>query len=254
MNTHHDKVNQQFGDQANAYLTSSVHSQGEDLNQLALLLSGYTSATLLDLGCGAGHVSFLASQFVQSVVACDLSNEMLSVVDKTAKERSINNITTQQGIVEKLPFTDNSFDIVTTRYSLHHWHDVALAMREAARVLKPGGKLLLIDVVSPGQPLLDIWLQTVEALRDTSHVRDYPFGELATFITEAGFMIDKSYRYRLNLQFDSWIKRMRTPDHFVNAIKAYQVSASKETQHYFELQVDGSFTSDTILIEATQHE
>lgn len=254
MNTHHDKVNQQFGDQAKAYLTSTVHSQGEDLKQLASTLVTYPNAHLLDLGCGAGHVSFLAAQFVHSVVAYDLSNDMLAVVNCSAKDKKIDNITTQQGIVERLPFDDNSFDIVTSRYSLHHWQDVAIALREAARVLKPSGKLFLVDVISPGQPVLDIWLQTIEALRDTSHVRDYPLGELVKFITESGFMIEKSYCYRLYLQFDSWVKRMRTPDYLVKAISAYQVSASQETQRYFELQADGSFSSDTILVEATKYE
>jgi len=137
------------------------------------------------------------------VVGYDLSDEMLDVVNHAAKERSINNIMTQQGTVEKLPFADKSFDIITSRYSLHHWRDVGLAMREAARVLKPGGKLFLIDVTSPGNPFFDVWLQTVEALRDTSHVRDYTLGELMTFIAESGLMIDRSYRYRLFLQFDS---------------------------------------------------
>ncbi|RKS87041.1 methyltransferase family protein [Orbus hercynius] len=252
--SHHDRVKLQFGEQANAYLTSSVHAQGDDLKQLAVLLANYPNANLLDLGCGAGHVSFLAAQAVKSVTAYDLSDEMLNVVSKTAKEKALHNLVTTQGIVEKLPFADKSFDIVTSRYSLHHWRDAGVAMREAVRVLKPGGKLFLIDVTSPGHQVLDIWLQTVEALRDTSHVRDYSPGELLTFITEAGLMVDKTYRYRLLLQFESWVKRMRTPTHFIDAIKQYQVSASKEVQQYFELQDDGSFTSDTLLIEATSHE
>ncbi|WP_392564501.1 class I SAM-dependent methyltransferase [Orbus wheelerorum] len=253
-NNHHDKVKKQFGQQANAYLTSKVHSQGEDLKKLAELLISYPLANLLDLGCGAGHVSFLAAGLVKSVTAYDLSDEMLDVVENTAKERGINNIITQQGTVEKLPFADNSFDIITSRYSLHHWCDVGIAMREVKRVLRPGGKFFLIDVTSPGDPVLDVWLQTVEALRDTSHVRDYTPGELMTFITQSGLMIDKTYRYRLLLQFDSWVKRMRTPDVLINAIRAYQVSAGKETQQYFALQEDGSFTSDTLLIGATRND
>lgn len=253
-NNHHDKVKQQFGCQADAYLASTVHAQGEDLQQLSHLLAGNSSANLLDLGCGAGHVSFLAANLVRSVTAYDLADEMLNVVSKTARERGLTNIVTQQGIAEQLPFADCSFDIVTSRYSLHHWRDVGAAMREISRVLKQAGKLFLIDVISPGHPVLDVWLQTVEALRDTSHVRDYAPGELMTFISQAGLMINSSYHYRLLLQFDSWVKRMRTPDHFVKAIKAYQVSAGQEIQQYFALQADGSFTSDTLLIEATRYE
>lgn len=147
---HHDKVKQQFGEQANAYLTSAVHAQGADLQQLGQLLNNYPEACLLDLGCGAGHVTFLAAQAVQSVTAYDLSDEMLKVVSDTASKRGLENIVTKQGIAEKLPFIDQTFDIVASRYSLHHWRDVGMALHEAARVLKPGGKLFLIDVVSPG--------------------------------------------------------------------------------------------------------
>lgn len=249
---HHDKVKQQFGAQANAYLTSTVHAQGEDLQKLGHLLINYSDACLLDLGCGAGHVSFLAAQSVHNVTAYDLSDEMLKVVSDTASKRGLENIVTKQGFVEKLPFIDQTFDVVTSRNSLHHWRDVGMALHEAARVLKPGGKLFLIDVVSPGNPVLDIWLQTVEALRDTSHVRDYCASELIRYLGEAGFITDGSYSYRLHLQFDNWVERMRTPQSLITAIREYQISASQETQQYFELRQDGSFISDTLLIEATR--
>ncbi|MBS0976288.1 SAM-dependent methyltransferase, partial [Serratia rubidaea] len=57
-NNHHDVVDRQFGAQANAYLTSAVHAQGNDLQRLGQLLAAYPQARVLDLGCGAGHASF----------------------------------------------------------------------------------------------------------------------------------------------------------------------------------------------------
>ncbi|PXY91235.1 class I SAM-dependent methyltransferase [Gilliamella apis] len=249
MTTHHDKVNQQFGQQANAYLTSKVHAQGADLEYLASFLTNYPNAEFLDMGCGAGHVSFIAAKQVKHVTAYDLSEQMLAVVEQTANERNLKNITTVQGYAEHQPFDDNYFDIVVSRYSAHHWQDVGKSLRELHRITKPNGKLIIMDVVSPGQPILDIWLQTVEALRDTSHVRDYTPGEWLTFLSEAGFTIDKIQRHRLPLTFDSWIKRMRTPNNLVDAIRTYQISASQDTKSYFELQSDGSFTSDMMTIE-----
>ncbi|MGR5674699.1 class I SAM-dependent methyltransferase, partial [Escherichia coli] len=67
----------------------------------------------------------------------------------------------RQGYVESLPFADNAFDIVISRYSAHHWHDVGAALREVNRILKPGGRLIVMDVMSPGHPVRDVWLQTV---------------------------------------------------------------------------------------------
>ncbi|MFA9206923.1 MAG: class I SAM-dependent methyltransferase, partial [Yersinia sp. (in: enterobacteria)] len=187
-NSHKDAVERQFGDQANAYLTSAVHAQGKDLQRLTTLLQPHSDARLLDLGCGAGHASFTAAAVVKSVVSYDLSAQMLQVVSQAAMDKKLTNIDVQQGLAESLPFDDQSFDIVISRYSAHHWHDVDQAVREVKRVLRPGGKVIFMDVVSPGHPVLDIYLQTVEVLRDTSHVRNYSPGEWLARVTDAGLV------------------------------------------------------------------
>lgn len=111
---------------------------------------------MLDLGSGAGHVSFSIADKVQSVTAFDLSDSMLEVIASTAKERGLHNISTMKGNVESLPFENQTFDLVISRYSAHHWHDVEQALREVRRVLKPGGRAIFIDVVSPGHPVFDL--------------------------------------------------------------------------------------------------
>lgn len=248
--SHHDKVDQQFGSQASSYLSSAVHASGRDLERLSVRLAAFPQARLLDMGCGAGHASFIAAAKVKEVVAYDLSEQMLAVVKDAAQTRGISNLTTQQGYAEDLPFADESFDIVISRYSAHHWHDVGKALREVKRVLKPGGVVIFMDVMSPGHPVLDIWLQTVEALRDTSHVRNYSSGEWLSVFNEAGLISQNLLCDRLELEFSSWIARMRTPAMLADAIRAYQQSASDEVQRYFELQKDGSFTSDIVMLEA----
>lgn len=247
---HHDNVDKQFGEQAEAYLTSVVHAEGRDLVRLAERLFGATEAKVLDMGCGAGHASLIAAQHVKEVVAYDLSEKMLAVVRATALERGYHHLTTWQGYAENLPFADAEFDVVISRYSAHHWHDVGSALREVRRVLKPGGKVIFMDVSAPGNPVLNIWLQTVEALRDTSHVQDYSPGEWLALMTESGLVIQAVSQDRLDLEFSSWIERMRTPDVMIQAIRTYQHSAPDEVQRYYALQPDGSFSTDIIFIEA----
>lgn len=248
--SHHDNVDRQFGSQASAYLTSAVHASGRDLERLSERLTAFPHAKLLDMGCGAGHASFAAAAKVKEVVAYDLSEGMLTVVNDAAQTRGITNISTQQGYAEILPFEDSSFDVVISRYSAHHWHDVGKALREVKRVLKPGGTAIFMDVMSPGHPVLDIWLQTVEALRDTSHVYNYSSGEWLSLFNAAGLSTQNLLCDRLSLEFSSWIARMRTPQVLADAIRAYQQSASDEVQRYFELQEDGSFVSDIVMLEA----
>lgn len=249
-NSHEALVKKQFDDRAQAYLHSSVHAQGADLQRLSEWLSDDASATLLDVGCGAGHASFIAAGKVAQVTAYDLSEKMLKVVNAAAKERGLANLATACGPAEKLPFDTASFDIVISRYSAHHWHDVGLALREIKRVLKPGGRFILMDTVSPGQPALDIWLQTVEMLRDPSHVRDYSQGEWLRMINDSGLIVNRLAMDRLDLEFTSWIERMQTPDDLMTAIRTLQHKASESVKQHFDLQPDGSFSSDTLMLQA----
>lgn len=247
---HRQLVNQQFGQQANAYLTSTVHAQGEDLQRLSEWLADAKDAQVLDVGCGAGHASFTVAPLVKQVTAYDLSAEMLTVVKQSAEQRQLANLTTQQGPAERLPFDDQQFDVVISRYSAHHWHDVPLALREMNRVLKVGGSLIIMDIASPGLALYDIWLQSIEVLRDPSHVRDYSPGEWLQMATESRFRIEQLVTGRLRLDFAQWVERMRTPEDTIKAIRALQQAVSGEVQDYFQLEEDGSFSSDTLMFHA----
>lgn len=249
---HNAVVDRQFGEQANAYLTSAVHSHGEEFAALDEAVLGRLDACALDLGCGAGHVSFRVATQLAEVVAYDLSQSMLDTVQSAAAERGLSNIQLQQGVAEYLPFDDASFDFVFSRYSAHHWQDLGRALREVHRVLKPGGQLIFIDVMSPGLPLLDTYLQAAELLRDTSHVRDYSAAEWLQEMSQAGLQVERQRRQRLHLEFNSWVERMRTPESLQLAIRELQQAMGDEVRDYFEITADGSFSTDVIVLWAVR--
>jgi ubiquinone/menaquinone biosynthesis C-methylase UbiE len=250
MVNHTSKVGKQFGAVAEAYLASTVHSQGAELETIANRLQGRSEARVLDLGCGAGHVSFAAAPHVGSVIAYDLSAEMTDTVAREAERRNLHNISTQTGHAEELPFGDASFDWVCTRYSAHHWTEVRKALRETRRVLKPGGGLIIVDIFAPANPLLDTHLQTIELLRDGSHVRDYSSIEWRSMIKGAGFEVGQQHDWKVPLNFDAWVGRMKTPSVYVDAIRALLTNAPEEVREYFQIEEDGSFVCDAALIEA----
>jgi ubiquinone/menaquinone biosynthesis C-methylase UbiE len=250
MTQHTQVVQKQFGEQAAAYLNSAVHAQGTEFALLQAELAGQADARLLDLGCGAGHVSFHCAPWVKQVVAYDLSQQMLEVVASAASERGLGNISTQHGAAEQLPFADGEFDYVFSRYSAHHWSDLGLALREVRRVLKPGGVACFIDVMSPGSPLLDTYLQSVEVLRDTSHVRDYSAGEWLSQVNEAGLQVRSHSRQRLRLEYSSWVERMRTPEVMRAAIRQLQQAMGAEVREYYQIDDNGSFSTDVVVLWA----
>ncbi len=248
---HHDQVADAFGSTAAAYLTSQVHATGADLQTLASAVAATPGAAVLDMGCGAGHASFAVAQHAASVVAYDIAPPMLATVEAAARERGFSNIRTQQGAAEKLPFGDASFDWVVSRMSAHHWHDVPLALAEVRRVLKPGGRVLFIDIAGGEHPLLDTHLQAVEVLRDGSHIRDYRADEWLSFFAAAGFEAVVRERWRLDIEFASWVARMKTPQPRVEAIRSVWASAPDEVREYFDVKEDGSFKLDAVMIEGS---
>lgn len=247
---HHDQVADAFGSTAAAYLTSPTHATGADLRTLAEAIAATPDATVLDMGCGAGHASFAAAPHAKAVVAYDIAPQMLATVEGAAKERGLDNIRTQQGAAEVLPFADHSFDWVISRMSAHHWHDVPLALAEVRRVLKPGGKVLFIDIAGSDHPLLDTHIQAIELLRDASHIRDYRADEWLALFAAAGLQASIRERWRIDIEFSSWVARMRTPEPRVVAIRSMWASAPDEVRQYFDVQEDGSFKLDALMIEA----
>jgi SAM-dependent methyltransferase len=250
--THESVVAGQFGPQAQAYVASAVHAAGADLDWMADQLRGHDDAELIDIGCGGGHVSYRAAAHVRSVTACDLSNDMLQAVQATTSERGLSNVRTHIASVERLPFSDSCFDIAATRFSAHHWTRFDQGLRQAARVLKPGGMFLIVDGRSPDHPLLDTHLQAIELLRDPSHVRNYGLVEWAGALARAGFVVEEVRTSRVWLEFTSWTARMRTPEVAVKAIQYLQAHAPDEVRRHFEIGADSSFYLDTIWLRATK--
>ncbi|MDP4004486.1 class I SAM-dependent methyltransferase [Methylobacterium sp. NEAU K] len=248
--SHASHVVDQFGAQASAYVTSAVHAAGADLDRIGALIRGMPGSRALDLGCGGGHVAFAAAAAGATVTAYDLSTEMLAAVAAEAGRRGLDRIEIRPGAAESLPFADAAFDAVLTRYSAHHWRDVPAALAEARRVLKPDGLLVVCDIASPEEPLLDTHLQAVELLRDPSHVRDYRMSEWRRMLEAAGFAAGATLETRPRMEFASWIARMRTPPVNAAAIRALQAAAPEEVTAHFGIEADGSFLIDSVLIEA----
>src|SRR5450830_1528521 len=249
MRSHNQVISEQFGNTAASYLTSAVHAQGADLQELAAYAAAYPQARVLDLGCG-GDASFAVAPFAAQVVAYDLSAQMLEVVRAAAVERKLPNIEVQQGSADRLPFADAAFDVVCTRFSAHHWRNLPQALQEAARVLKQGGRFIVIDTAAPADVLADTYMQAVELLRDTSHVRNVSMSSWKKLIAQTGLQVEFSKSWKLTLEFASWVARMRTSASHISVIQSLWRAAPAEVRDYFNVGEDYSFDIDTVLVEA----
>jgi SAM-dependent methyltransferase/DNA-binding HxlR family transcriptional regulator len=136
-----------------------------------------------DLGCGEGYLTLEAARWARRVVAIDRSRDVLSRARALAKRRRISNVVWQQGDLEQVPLADGALDVALLSQALHHAGNPAAALSEAARILRPGGRVLVLDLRRHAQTWVrdrfgDRWLgfddrelETLLADAGLAHVR-----------------------------------------------------------------------------------
>jgi ArsR family transcriptional regulator len=99
-----------------------------------------------DLGCGEGYLTIEAARWASRVIAVDRSDAVLKRARSLARRRRVSNVIWKKGELERLPIRDGAVDVALLSQALHHAHDPQRAVGEAARVLAPGGRLLVLDL------------------------------------------------------------------------------------------------------------
>ncbi len=243
-------VRAQFGPSAAAYASASVMRAGPDLEAMAgaARLSG--NERVLDVGCGAGHTALAFAPRVARVEAIDLTEEMLAQTRELARERGVRNLRTQLGDAEALPYPAARFELATCRLCAHHFQHPGRALAEIARVLVPGGCLLLADILAPATPAEDSFLNAIELMRDPSHVRDHSLSEWWTMLGNAGFVPELVGIWPLALDFESWVSRIGASPSAVAGLRTLLGRASSEARATFSIGEDLSFSLSSGLIRA----
>jgi SAM-dependent methyltransferase len=132
----------------------------------------------VDVGVGDGLLTLMLAEVAESITAVDISPEMLRQLAQRAERKGLTNLETVEGELEELPLPDRSFDVAVLSQALHHADDPARALSEACRVLAPGGRLLVIDLLA----------HTEEWVREKLQHRHLGFGEveLEALLSAAG--------------------------------------------------------------------
>jgi len=230
-----DSIQRQFSAAASAYVVSPVHKGGPDLEAMLELAGDPSGLRVLDVGTGAGATALAFAARGAQVVALDLTPAMLETTRRQAEERGISSLETRLGDAAELPFADASFDFVTCRVCAHHFGRPRQAVGEMARVLRPGGRILLIDSISPEDPAQDTFLNAIELLRDPSHVRNYRVSEWLDWFGELGLASGHVRTFPTFLDFDNWTERMNTPEPERAQLRRLMDGAPSEVRLAFEI-------------------
>lgn len=249
-----DEIARQFGRLSHAYAESPGHARGSDLELLMALLDPAPGMRVLDVATGAGHTAAAAAARGAHVTAVDLAPEMVERTRELAAQRGLAGLEARVMDAEALDLPDACFDAVTCRIAPHHFPDVRAALREIARVLRPGGRFVLEDSTVPEDPELDAFLNGVEKLRDPTHVRSYTLGQWRAMLGVAGLEVARAEPYRKTHDVDEWIRRAGASAEARAAVEEAFLAASPAARRRFEIVIEGGrprrFTDDKTLLRA----
>jgi SAM-dependent methyltransferase len=251
---HKARVQAQFGGSAEAYVRSTGHAGGEDLDRLLLWGRKRGASRVLDIATGGGHTALAFAGFTPTVVATDLTLPMLQAARKFILSQDATGVRFLAADVEALPFKEGSFGVVTCRIAAHHFPEIMPAVRQVARVLRPSGSFLLQDILGHDDDECAAFILEVEKRRDPSHVRSFRQLEWAAFLRAVGLtVIDEAMVSKVR-PWEEWTGRTRMTAEGRADLERFVLAAPPRCREAFDFRVEGgrilSFTDRMLLVRA----
>ena len=203
---HHEVVRREFSKQASRFGRKDLAlTSREYLQWMVDNLDLRPHFSVLDVAAGTGHLARAIAPHVKRVVAVDLTTEMLLKGSHEAAEDGITNVTFEQGLAENLPYPHDAFDMVVSRFSIHHFEDPQMQIAEMVRVCRPEGRVAVIDLVSPDDETLAAAYNRLERRRDPSHTRALSVAELRRAVRDAGLEIVHTVSREVEVSVKPWL-------------------------------------------------
>jgi len=151
--SHDDVVRREFTRQAPSFSRTDAYYASLAKGTLAALEPLAREDVVLEVACGAAHASEAVAPRVQRVVGVDLTAALLAAGAARLAARRVDNVSLQEANAARLPFASATFDLVFCRAAVHHFAEPELQVREMVRVCRPGGRVVLLDMIAPNAAL-----------------------------------------------------------------------------------------------------
>lgn len=225
-------VRKSFSLQAENFETKDMNFSKKDyLDHTIKAIELSKTDNVLEVAAGTCACGRSAAPFAGEVTCLDATEAMLAVGKKEAERLKLSNMKFILGLAEDLPFDDGTFDVVLSRLAFHHFAEMEAPFAEMARVLRPGGKLVIIDMEAARDDLRNME-DHLERLRDFSHVRCRSADELEGLYTAHHFVLTKKESVKIPVSLSAWLALTKTPDKERKEITAAleeELAGGKET-------------------------
>ena len=207
MSSHRDRILDQFSRQAIPFSTAPAIRDDRALQLLVEAAATTADDTVLDVACGPGLVACAFARVAHRVTGIDITPAMIERAETLAAQARIANLRFQVGDVLPLPFPDAGFTIVVTRFAVHHFQDPAAVLAEMRRVCRPGGRVVVADLMASPDPVKAAAFHRMELLRDPSHARALTLDELRGLVRDVGLGVPSEHFWRMDIDVDGLLER-----------------------------------------------
>jgi ubiquinone/menaquinone biosynthesis C-methylase UbiE len=200
-----DLVRERFTRTAEQFAKFSLSTRAVEAAHLVALAAPRGDELALDLACGPGTFTRALAARVRLIHGLDITPALLAQARAVVAKERLTNILFECGDAYSLPYPQNKFDLASCAFALHHMDRPGDALLELARVLRPGGRLALVDIVVPDgcDPAA---ANAIERARDASHTSTLRPADLLALCASAGFRVDLSEPSERLRSFDDWMQ------------------------------------------------
>jgi len=202
-----DQVVREFTHQSESFNVAPVMRSADTLGRLVDLIPAAAGARWLDVACGPGLVARGLAPRVGEVHGVDMTPAMVDVARREAAAERLSNAVFSVGDATALDFADATFEGAVTRFSLHHIPLPGRVVAEMARVVRPGGAVIVADHVTSADAGEAAWHQEIERLRDPSHWACLTPARLRALGEAAGLLFERAEEAPISIDFEEWIAR-----------------------------------------------
>lgn len=204
-NPHLQAVQHQFRRQAEIYAKIAVVNDPDRLSHIVSISGVGKSDRVLDVASGPGFVAMAFAPHCASVIGIDATDRFVAHATAEAASRRLDNVSFTLGEAERMAYADEAFDVVVCRFAFHHFPEPAAVLSEIRRLVRPGGSIVIVDMLASEDPAKASYHNEMERLCDQSHARALPGSEFERMFARFGLELTYKQTFKSTFSIEDWI-------------------------------------------------